>query len=130
MTEPRGITINTDASYYSEHKIGGYAFWIKCDLFKITKGGYFKVPIEGSTQAETYCIGNAIAQLLAQKELPKADFLVINTDNKVIDLADAMWKIYKKYSFYDDMRARAKEYVKNEWNWDKPAKKIVEELSK
>lgn len=82
MERVRGITINTDASYYNEHKIGGYAFWIVCDLFKITNGGKFKREIYGPSEAETYCIGNAIARLLAQKELPEVEFLIINTDSK------------------------------------------------
>lgn len=78
--EVRGITINTDASFYNQHKIGAFAFWIKSDVFKITKGGMFKTEILDSTQAEIYAIGNAIACLLQQPDLPQANFLVINTD--------------------------------------------------
>lgn len=82
MKQIKGITINTDASFYQEYQVGGYAFWIKCDLFKIQKGGHLKSPILNSTEAEIKCIGNAIATLLAQKELPTANFLIINTDAK------------------------------------------------
>ncbi len=78
----RGITINTDASFYEKHSVGGYAFWIVCDLFKITKSGKFKQEVFSATECELKAIGNAIATLLAQKELPKANFLVINTDSK------------------------------------------------
>jgi ribonuclease HI len=77
-----GITINTDASY-NTHKRGcaGYAFWIVCNLFKIQKGGMFKKrepanPIE----AEIMCIGNAIATLLAQKQIPEVDWVLLNSD--------------------------------------------------
>lgn len=78
----RGVTINTDASYYVDYKAGGFAFWIKTDNFKLTKGGKFKGDILTSQEAETKCIGNAIAMLLSQKDLPKAGFLCINTDSK------------------------------------------------
>lgn len=76
------ITINTDASYYYEHTIGGYAFYIVCDMFKIHKGGKFKSHPANSTDAEIMAIGNAFATLLAQKEFPKLDVLVLNSDSK------------------------------------------------
>lgn len=74
------ITINTDASFHPEHKVGGYAFYIVCDLFKIQKGGMFKVQPKTAEEAEIMCIGNAIATLLAQKQLPAAKWLIINSD--------------------------------------------------
>lgn len=76
------ITINTDASFHPIHKVGGYAFYIVCDLFKIQKGGKFKKHPKTPQEAEIMCIGNAIATLLAQKELPKAEWLIINGDCK------------------------------------------------
>lgn len=75
------ITINTDASYHIEKKVGGYAFYIVCDLFKIRKGGMFKKSPANSTEAEMMSIANTIATLLAQKELPKVKWLIINTDS-------------------------------------------------
>jgi len=38
----RGITINTDASFCQQTKVGAYAFYIVCDLFRIKKAGVFK----------------------------------------------------------------------------------------
>lgn len=76
------ITINTDASYHNELKVGGYAFSIVCNLFRIKKGGRFKANPKNSEEAEIMCIGNAIATLLTQKELPQSNWLVINTDCK------------------------------------------------
>lgn len=76
------ITINTDASFHPIHKVGGYAFYIVCDLFRIQKGGMFKMQPRTAEEAEIMCIGNAISTLLAQKELPKARWLVINNDCK------------------------------------------------
>lgn len=86
MTEERKkvncITINTDASYHPVHKAAGYAFYIVCDLFKIQKGGMFKQTPKTPEECEIMCIGNAIATLLAQRELPEARWLIINSDCK------------------------------------------------
>lgn len=74
------LTINTDASFHPIHKVGGYAFYIVCDLFKIEKSGKFKQNPKSSIDAEMKCFGNAIATILAQKELPKIKKIVFNTD--------------------------------------------------
>ena len=74
------ITINTDASFHPTKKTSGYAFYIVCDLFKITKGGHFKQPVINILEAETKCIGNALATLLSQ-DLPKVKLIVVNTDS-------------------------------------------------
>lgn len=74
------ITINTDASFSFEKQSGGYAFYIVCDLFKIQKGGKFKVVPKNSIDAEMMCMANAIYTLLAQKELPQTKLIVINSD--------------------------------------------------
>lgn len=76
------ITINTDASFNHSKKVGGYAFYIVCDLFKIQKSGKFKTNPVSAEEAEIMCIGNAIATLLAQKELPSCKWLIINNDCK------------------------------------------------
>ena len=97
------ITINTDASYSVEHNVGGFAFWIICDAFKVTKAGIFKKHPTCPLRAELYAIGNAIALLLSQNDLPKARFLIINTDSlqakyqlkePTIDEARAVQKLY------------------------------------
>jgi ribonuclease HI len=80
MKKVRVITINTDASFNPQHKLGGYAFYIVCDLFKIQKAGMFKKPVDNSKDAEIMCIGNAISTLLAQPELPETTWLIINSD--------------------------------------------------
>jgi ribonuclease HI len=74
------LTINTDASFHPIHKVGGYAFYIICDLFKIEKSGKFKQNPKSSIDAEMKCFGNALATILAQKELPKIKKIVFNTD--------------------------------------------------
>lgn len=75
----RTITINTDASHHHQTKCGGYAFYIVSDLFKIKKSGKFKVNPENSTDAEMYCIINALHTLSIQ-DLPTVTHLVLNTD--------------------------------------------------
>jgi len=80
MKSVQCITINTDASFHPESKAAGYAFYIVCDLFKIQKSGMFKRNPVSAMEAEIMCIGNAIATLLAQKELPTAKWLIINND--------------------------------------------------
>jgi ribonuclease HI len=81
MSPVSTITINTDASHHPDYKIGGYAFYIVCNHFKIMKSGVFKTKPANSTAAETMCIGNALAEL-AKMDLPKTTFLIINTDSK------------------------------------------------
>jgi ribonuclease HI len=74
------ITINTDASFSPEKKVGGYAFYIVCDLFKIQKGGMFKCSPKTSIEAEMMCMANALHTLLNQPELPSTKLIVINSD--------------------------------------------------
>jgi len=74
------ITINTDASFSNTHKVGTYAFYIVCDLFKIQKSGMFKAQPKSAMDAEMMCMANAFHTLLAQKELPKVKKIVINSD--------------------------------------------------
>lgn len=81
MSPVNTITINTDASHHPDHKVGGYAFYIVCNHFRIMKCGAFKTLPKNSTEAETMCIGNALAHL-AKMDLPKTTYLVINTDSK------------------------------------------------
>lgn len=74
------ITINTDASFHPIYKVGGYAFYIVCDLFKIQKGGMFKKKAKNAQDCEAMAIANALHTLLAQKELPSTTYIVINSD--------------------------------------------------
>ena len=73
------VTINTDASYHPQHKVGAYAFWIISNQGRFLKAGAFKELIENSTQAEAQCIINAIYYFKKQdwKEVTK---IIINTD--------------------------------------------------
>lgn len=74
------LTINTDASFNGTYKKGGYAFYIVCNEFKIQKSGAFRVDPQNPEEAEIMAIGNAITTLLLRPDLPKAKFLIINSD--------------------------------------------------
>lgn len=80
MKQLRCITINTDASFHPVHGVGGYAFYIVCDLFKIQKAGMFKVSPNNAQEAELMCMANALHTLLNTKELPSTKLIVINSD--------------------------------------------------
>jgi len=77
------VTVNTDASYLDETKIGAYAFWIFGNEGKKQAAGVFKSLIDpkgGPLVCEILAIGNATYQL----ELLgyRFDILIINTDCK------------------------------------------------
>ena len=74
------ITINTDASFHPKYKVGGYAFHIVCDSFKIQRGGMFKNHPKNPLEAEMMCMANALHTLLKQEELPVTKWIVINSD--------------------------------------------------
>lgn len=74
------ITINTDASFSPQTNIGGYAFYIVCDHFKVRKSGKFKNKPKNSLDAEIMAIGNAFHHLLNRNDLPKTKWLIVNTD--------------------------------------------------
>jgi ribonuclease HI len=74
------ITINTDASFHPKHRVGGYAFYLVSDFFRIQKGGMFKTKPWNPIDAEMMCMANALHTLLAQKELPEAKWIIINSD--------------------------------------------------
>jgi len=73
------VTINTDASFHTRLKIGGYAFWAVSNDFKITKSGVFRKKCQTSDDAESKCIINALTVILkAHKGISK---IIINTDS-------------------------------------------------
>lgn len=81
MNDVVTITINSDASFHPEHKIGAYAFYIICDRFKIQRAGKFTNELPTNSQeAEMMAIGNALAALLNMEEPPTCKWLIINTD--------------------------------------------------
>lgn len=80
MRKVNCITINTDASFSPQYKIGAYAFYIVCDYFKIWKSGVFRTPPKNPDEAELMCMANALHTLAVQPDLPKSSLIVINSD--------------------------------------------------
>lgn len=74
------ITINTDASWNHQHKIGGYAFVIVCDAFRIQQAGVLKAKPRSSIDAELMAIANALHVLAKQPNLPYTNLLILNSD--------------------------------------------------
>lgn len=72
------LTINCDASYYPQHKVAGYAFWIVCEAGRLIQSGPLKQAKDSHT-AEVQAIGNALAAVL-KSDFKNVQFIVVNTD--------------------------------------------------
>lgn len=75
-------TINTDASYNHNKKIGGYGIWIKNDDFNIKVSGQFKSEVNDSNESEIKALINAF-YLLENKNVFD-NIIVVNCDNSVV----------------------------------------------
>jgi ribonuclease HI len=73
------ITINTDASFLPDHKVGGYAVWISTSLGKIKIAHPFKGTLSSSNDAEFKAIINAL--YLIKPYNWELTGIVINTDS-------------------------------------------------
>lgn len=143
------ITITTDASYYNQHKVGAYAFWISTPVGKYRKSGVFKERVIDSTDAEFKCILNALHY--ATTKFNTLIKIIVNTDSmSVVDIVNKN-KFYKKkrnilLKTYNDLKIKlnceiefrhvkghAPSVGKRNWvnNWcDKEAKKEVKKYLK
>lgn len=74
------VTINTDASFHPQYKVGAYAFWIVCNQGKIVQSGALKKG-KDSNDCEIQCIGNALYSVL-MSNFTDVKYIIINTDNK------------------------------------------------
>lgn len=72
------VTINTDASFHPEHRVGAYAFWIVCDQGKMMQSGALK-DARHPQDAEMKCIANAL-YALNKSTFTNVKYIVINTD--------------------------------------------------
>jgi len=73
-------TINTDASFHPEYKVGAYAFWSVSSSFKIQKAGFLRTLCKSPDEAELKCLLNAIQHTLKHDNSIKK--IYINTDSK------------------------------------------------
>jgi len=113
------VTVNTDASFHIQHKVGAYAFWIVCDQGRIMKSGALKEAVN-PTDAELRCIANALHTLL------KSDFVGVK---KIIINSDALYafeKVGRKKPVGSpgrkvaDILRKLKEKYQSEREWTKP----------
>lgn len=72
------VTINTDASYHPQHKVGAYAFWIVCNQGKMMQSGALR-GARDAQDAEMKCIANAL-YALNKSQFTDVKMIVINTD--------------------------------------------------
>lgn len=76
------ITITTDASFSSKYKRGTYAFFITCNIGRMSQAGALRKKCNSPTEAEIKCIINALSFVYQQKELfSKCKNIYINTDS-------------------------------------------------
>lgn len=75
------VTVNTDASYLSIQKIGGFAVWIVCDKGRYKFSGPTK-DAESSIDCEIKAIGNALHVLSKVSFVREISRIHINTDCK------------------------------------------------
>lgn len=75
------LTINTDASWHSQTKIAGFAFWLVCDEYKFCHSGTLRKLVSRPEIAEFKCILNAIHVAgKFQKTHKKPKKIIVNTD--------------------------------------------------
>jgi ribonuclease HI len=72
------VTINTDASFNPQYKIGGYAYWVVYNGKRVKRGGILK-ECQNSTEAEIKAIANALYKLTLLK-FKDVFLIIVNTD--------------------------------------------------
>jgi ribonuclease HI len=119
------VTINTDASFNPQYKIGGYAYWLVYNGKRVKRGGLLK-ECQNSTEAEIKAIANALYRL-TQLKYTDVFFIIINTDcTPAVDLItgksktevkgtnEAIAAIYSYISelrLYNNVNKTAEEYI-------------------
>lgn len=96
------VTINTDASFHPEWKVGAFAYWIVCDGVRIKNSGVFKELVKSATEAEIKCIINALHHL-NKSNFKSIKKVIINTDclNFIQSLNghnQFLWGLNKQYT--------------------------------
>lgn len=74
------VTINTDAGFYHEEKIGSFAYWIKGKELFLRGSGLFKTSCINSTDAEMKAILNAL-HVLDISGYTNIEKIIFNRDN-------------------------------------------------
>lgn len=77
-------TINTDAGFLPDHKIGAYAYWIRCGSYFNQCSGVFKEKCANVQDAEMKAVINAM-HILEVSTL-KPEMIIVNRDNINVSL--------------------------------------------
>jgi len=72
------VTINTDASFNPQYKLGGYAYWMVGNDKRLKKGGLLK-SCSNNIEAEVKAIANALYRLI-KTDFKVVTLLIVNTD--------------------------------------------------
>lgn len=75
------VTILSDASYCSKHKVAGYGFWIACHRGKLGGGGIIEEDVDDVNAAEMMAVANSIWHGLNASLICKGDNLLIQSDS-------------------------------------------------
>lgn len=104
------VTVNSDASYSSYHKRGGYGFYIVSDEFKIQRGGEIKEVLD-PLDAELKSLANALVVLNRRLiHARKKDYiLVVNCD------CDAVMNIVNREGNIKRIKQKYKQVVHRIW---------------
>lgn len=73
------VTINTDASFNDQYKVGAYAYWIVSDAYRIKYAGMLK-ECGRSVEAELKAIANALFRLTKSNNANNVNLIIVNTD--------------------------------------------------
>lgn len=144
------VTINTDASHNSDHKIGTFSFWMVSNAGRLFGAGELKGRVDHSTDAEFRSALNALHFLFDKSGWKGITKIIINTDSQsVVEMINgskthAWAKDLKKH--FNQLKAKHKVIIearkvkahsgieeKRKWvnNWcDKQAKKILRQSLK
>lgn len=72
------VTVTTDASFYHQHKVGGFAFQIRYSDTLIKKWGPLIGKVSNPTEAELKSVLNAL--YIVKSKCDQVEVLTINTD--------------------------------------------------
>lgn len=90
------VTLFTDASFSSQHKLGAWACWIKSDFHVGRLSGPFKLKVETSNEAEILAIANGIFLVVKTLKGIKKIHLVTDSDHALRVLGNRMKGSTKK----------------------------------
>jgi ribonuclease HI len=109
------VTIIADASYCSQHKVGGFGYWIACERGKRPGGGPLKGSVPTSVIAEMMAICRALHDGVRMSLIQTGDDVLIQTDCRsaidalqIVRLAAVSAKTREVIEVFDNIVRKAK----------------------